>query len=67
MKIWIPLASPLANIDLSSSWMIGDGQNDILAGKNAGCKTVLISNNKEKFSQDITVRSLNEFVENYLE
>ena len=26
------------NIDLSESWMIGDGENDIEAGKNAGCK-----------------------------
>lgn len=30
------------NIDLSQSWMIGDSENDILAGKAAGCKTVLI-------------------------
>lgn len=35
-------ASDDFNIDLSKSWMIGDGENDILAGKNAGCKTVLI-------------------------
>ena len=55
------------NIDLSSSWMIGDGKNDILAGKNAGCKTVLISDKDEAFGQDITVRSLKEFVEKYME
>ena len=30
------------NIDLSKSWMVGDGKNDVLAGKNAGCKTVRI-------------------------
>ena len=30
------------NIDLSSSWMIGDSDNDIKAGKNARCKTMLI-------------------------
>ncbi len=30
------------NIDLSQSWMIGDSDNDILAGKAAGCKTGLI-------------------------
>ena len=30
------------NIDLSSSWMIGDGKNDVKAGQAAGCKTVLI-------------------------
>ena len=26
------------NIDLSKSFMIGDSENDVLAGKNAGCK-----------------------------
>lgn len=30
------------NIDLGSSWMIGDGKNDIEAGRNAGCKTVYL-------------------------
>ncbi len=30
------------NIDLSQSWIIGDSENDILAGKAAGCKTGLI-------------------------
>jgi D,D-heptose 1,7-bisphosphate phosphatase len=28
------------NIDLSKSWMIGDAERDIIAGKNAGCRTV---------------------------
>lgn len=32
------------NIDLSKSWMIGDGVNDIKAGKKAGCKTILLAN-----------------------
>ena len=27
------------NIDLSNSWMVGDGDNDVLAGIAAGCKT----------------------------
>lgn len=30
------------NIDLSRSWMIGDGENDILAGKAAGCRTACV-------------------------
>ncbi|MDH7506755.1 MAG: HAD family hydrolase [Candidatus Thermoplasmatota archaeon] len=34
------------NIDLSSSWMIGDGITDIQAGNAAGCKTVLIGRMK---------------------
>ena len=31
------------NIDLGSSWMIGDGENDVLCGKKAGCRTVRLS------------------------
>ncbi len=27
------------NIDLKQSWMIGDGENDVIAGKVAGCRT----------------------------
>ncbi len=30
------------NIDLANSWMIGDSENDVLAGINAGCKVALI-------------------------
>lgn len=48
------------NIDLSKSWMIGDSKNDIMAGKNAGCKTALIGN--EDYKQDITADSLLTFV-----
>ena len=48
------------NINLEQSWMIGDRKNDIQAGKNAGCKTVLIGD--DEFGQDITVYSLLEFV-----
>lgn len=32
------------NIALSNSWIIGDGVNDIKAGKKAGCKTILLAN-----------------------
>lgn len=28
------------NMDLSESWMVGDDDNDVLAGQNAGCKTI---------------------------
>lgn len=34
------------NIDLKSSWMIGDGITDIQAGINAGCKSILIGRMK---------------------
>lgn len=48
------------NIDLSKSWVVGDGENDIKAGIAAGCKTALIG--KDDFGQDVTVESLHEFV-----
>lgn len=48
------------NIDLNKSWMVGDSEIDIIAGKAAGCKTALIGN--EDFEQDVTVRSLYEFI-----
>jgi|SRR5579864_130037 len=32
-------------IDLPSSWMVGDSDSDVRAGKNAGCKTVRILRN----------------------
>lgn len=35
------------DIDLSSSWMIGDILNDVEAGKRAGCRSVLINNGNE--------------------
>jgi D-glycero-D-manno-heptose 1,7-bisphosphate phosphatase len=31
------------DIDLRRSWMIGDSDRDVEAGRNAGCKTILIS------------------------
>ena len=49
------------NIDLSRSWMVGDGENDIQAGINAGCKTVLLSNGNESYGQTVRVTSLAEF------
>lgn len=49
------------NIDLSQSWMIGDGENDINAGKTVKCKTALISNAK-KYGEDITATTLLEAV-----
>ena len=59
------------NIDLSQSWMIGDGENDVKAGMAAGCKTVLVngegSDHKEgDFGQNYTCKSLLEFVEKLL-
>ena len=52
------------NIDLSQSWMVGDGENDIKAGKNAGCRTALIG--CESYGQTVTISTLKEFVEQCL-
>lgn len=52
------------NIDLSQSWMIGDSENDVLAGKNAGCKTALIG--ESDYGQDLQVTSLLNFVNEIL-
>lgn len=49
------------NIDLTQSWMVGDGKNDILAGKNAGCRTALIGSGS--YGQDRTVGALEEFAD----
>lgn len=57
------------NIDLSNSWMAGDGERDILAGINAGCRTILIcsdggeSKESSDFGQTLTVQSLLEAME----
>lgn len=52
------------HIDLSNSWMIGDSENDIFAGKAAGCKTAYIG--KEEHGQDISGDSLLEIVKKVL-
>lgn len=53
------------NIDLNQSWMIGDAKNDVLAGKNAGCKTALVG--KAEYGQDVTVDSLLGFVDEIID
>jgi D-glycero-D-manno-heptose 1,7-bisphosphate phosphatase len=35
------------HLDLSASWLVGDILNDIQAGNQAGCRTVLLDNNHE--------------------
>ena len=49
------------NIDLKSSWMVGDGENDVKAGLNAGVTPMLISENK--YDNIKTVQSLLEAVD----
>lgn len=49
------------NINISESWMVGDSENDVKTGKNAGCHTALIGN--DEFGQDKSFKSLIDFVE----
>lgn len=44
------------NINLECSWMIGDGKNDVGAGKAAGCRTVLIG--EDECEADVTAENL---------
>lgn len=41
--------------------MVGDGENDITAGRNDGCRTALIGD--REFGQDVSFDCLLEFVE----
>jgi len=36
-------AARLHDLDLTASWMVGDGLTDIQAGRAAGCKTILVT------------------------
>ncbi len=51
------------NIDLSESYMIGDSENDIQAGINAGCKTVLVNQENNDFNQTMWVDTMSEAVD----
>lgn len=53
------------NIDLEKSWIVGDGENDIMAGTAAGCRTVLIGD-AGTFGQTMTVKSLVQFTKKFL-
>lgn len=51
-------------IDLTASWMIGDSEDDMEAGRNAGCKTARVLSSQEAANgkADIVVLSLLEAV-----
>ncbi len=52
------------NIDLTKSWMIGDGENDLEAGKRAGCSVVYIGENRDDGIP--TFHSLSDCIDNIL-
>lgn len=51
------------NIDLSQSWMVGDGENDLLCGQNGGCKTAMIG---EDPRADICGKNLKDCIQKIL-
>ena len=53
-------ASRRHDIDMSGSWMIGDQETDIEAGKSAGCRTVLVSKVDARSQADYKVGSMKE-------
>jgi len=46
------------DLDLKSSWMIGDSANDIEAGRRAGCRTILVSDSRHETKADFVVPDL---------
>ena len=53
-------ASLMHDIDLEASWMIGDAERDVAAGKQAGCKTILVSETVAETTADHAVHSMEE-------
>lgn len=60
------------NIDLEKSYMVGDGKHDVAAGRNAGCRTVLLngdgtdSKQNGDWGQDYTYKTLSDFIKNII-
>lgn len=51
------------NIDLASSWMIGDSESDLLAGRAAGCKVALLTREPQNMKADVTCQSVLAFAQ----
>jgi D-glycero-D-manno-heptose 1,7-bisphosphate phosphatase len=67
--MWRRAAADLA-IDLSRSWSMGDGQRDVVAGKRAGTRAILLAGGRDKwplpvrgpFDPDFVARDMREAV-----
>ena len=61
-------AARIHGLDLSESWMIGDTEQDMLAGKSAGCRTArLTEDSRPPFEADVLASSLLEAAQKILE
>ncbi len=52
-------------LDLARSWMVGDNEKDVEAGRRAGCRTILVDNTTRPTRADQRVENMGELV-NYL-
>ena len=55
------------HIDLTGSWMVGDSEKDVKAGRAAGCKTAFLHGKNGEAGCTVGVESLYQFVNDYLE
>jgi histidinol-phosphate phosphatase family protein len=47
-------------LDLGASWMVGDSERDIVAGRRAGCRTVLVGGSAAGTRADVQVADMRE-------
>ncbi len=50
------------NIDFEKSWIIGDSERDLIAGKNTGARSVFISSERSEYA-DFYAKNLKEAVD----
>ncbi|MDP3888728.1 MAG: HAD-IIIA family hydrolase [bacterium] len=62
----ITKASKEHDLNLGQSWVVGDGINDILVGKEAGCKTILFAKIKEAEYLNLMEKYLNSSCPDYI-
>lgn len=48
------------DIDLAASWMVGDSERDIEAGRRAGCRTIRVCGDDEPTQADVRIGSIDE-------
>jgi phosphoglycolate phosphatase-like HAD superfamily hydrolase len=48
------------DVDLSRSWMVGDTESDVAAGRAAGCRTALIGSTSAAVGADLVAPSLDQ-------
>jgi len=46
------------NLDLAASWMIGDNEKDVEAGRRAGCRTILVAPGKPRTKAEYTAEDM---------